>query len=199
MAHVRPKLDLKKRSEAAPSDINTPATASSDKPNPFGAAKPIDTLKREKEVEEKRAQLAAEKKAAEEKAREEKKAAAAAAAEAEAKAAEDAAAATTPTAEKKFENLRRGSAAPSEGEKPAAVEEKKIEKSRGPDNWRARTAVPPKEPIRRQNTQSRQQQQQQQQPAAAQEKEEQSVTPAAEPQEDGWNTVTKPKKRGGRA
>lgn len=82
----RPKLNLAKRtvSEAPTDAAPTPGTDS--KASPFGAAKPIDTATREKEVEEKR-QIAirekkeaddkarAEKKAAEDKAREEKKAA----------------------------------------------------------------------------------------------------------------------------
>ena len=82
----RPKLNLAKRTVSeAPADA-TPAASAESKASPFGAAKPIDTATREKEVEEKR-QIAirekreaedkerAEKKAAEEKAREEKKAA----------------------------------------------------------------------------------------------------------------------------
>ena len=81
----RPKLNLAKRTVSeAPTDA-TPAPGADSKASPFGAAKPIDTATREKEVEEKR-QIAirekkeaddkarAEKKAAEEKAREEKKA-----------------------------------------------------------------------------------------------------------------------------
>ena len=85
----RPKLNLAKRTVSeAPSDAGpTSGTAGADsKASPFGAAKPIDTATREKEVEEKR-QIAirekrevdekarAEKKAVDEKAREDKKAA----------------------------------------------------------------------------------------------------------------------------
>ena len=84
---TRPKLNLAKRTVSeAPSDANSSdiAPVADSKASPFGAAKPIDTATREKEVEEKR-QIAirerkeadekarAEKKAAEEKAREEKK------------------------------------------------------------------------------------------------------------------------------
>jgi translation initiation factor 4B len=66
-------LNLAKRtvSEAQPSqDAATP----SDKPNPFGAARPIDTATREKEIEEKRQLAIRQKKEADDKAREEKKA-----------------------------------------------------------------------------------------------------------------------------
>lgn len=68
----RPKLNLAKRtvSEAPTASAATP----SDKPNPFGAARPIDTAAREREVEEKQKQAAQQKKEAEDKAREEKKA-----------------------------------------------------------------------------------------------------------------------------
>ena len=76
----RPKLNLAKRtvSEAPAASPSNP----SDKPNPFGAARPIDTAAREREVEEKQKQAAQQKKEAEDKAREEKKAKEAAAKEA---------------------------------------------------------------------------------------------------------------------
>ncbi|KAI8932094.1 hypothetical protein NX059_010979 [Plenodomus lindquistii] len=68
----RPRLNLAKRtvSEAQPAQDTTP----SDKPNPFGAARPIDTATREKEIEEKRQLALRQKKEADDKAREEKKA-----------------------------------------------------------------------------------------------------------------------------
>lgn len=84
----RPKLNLAKRtvSEAPTAQSAAP----SDKPNPFGAARPIDTAAREREVEEKQKQAAQQKKEADDKAREEKKAKEAAAKEsAPAKAAEE--------------------------------------------------------------------------------------------------------------
>jgi translation initiation factor 4B len=79
----RPRLQLAKRtvSEAQPADSS--ATPSSDaKASPFGAARPVDTAAKEKEVEEKRQLAIRQKKEEDEKAREEKKAK-----EAEAKAA----------------------------------------------------------------------------------------------------------------
>ncbi|KAL6709202.1 Eukaryotic translation initiation factor 4B [Coniothyrium glycines] len=68
----RPRLNLAKRtvSEAQPAADATP----SDKPNPFGAARPIDTAAREKEIEEKRQLAIRQKKETDDKAREEKKA-----------------------------------------------------------------------------------------------------------------------------
>ncbi|OCK80733.1 RNA-binding domain-containing protein [Lepidopterella palustris CBS 459.81] len=79
---TRPRLNLSKRtvSEADPS----PASAASDaKSNPFGAARPIDTATREREIEEKRELAIRQKKEADDKAREEKKAREAAAKAAE--------------------------------------------------------------------------------------------------------------------
>jgi translation initiation factor 4B len=69
----RPRLNLAKRtvSEAQPTAA---ASTSSDKPNPFGAAKPIDTAAKEKEIEEKRQLELRQKKEADDKVREEKKA-----------------------------------------------------------------------------------------------------------------------------
>ncbi|KAF1355879.1 hypothetical protein EJ07DRAFT_168041 [Lizonia empirigonia] len=76
----RPRLNLAKRtvSEAPAAQPATP----SDKPNPFGAARPTDTAAREREIEEKQKQAAQQKKEADEKGREEKKAKEAAAKEA---------------------------------------------------------------------------------------------------------------------
>lgn len=69
---TRPKLNLQKRTVSeAPSEAS-PSTSDA-KASPFGAAKPIDTATREKEVEEKRQSAIREKKEAEDKTREEKK------------------------------------------------------------------------------------------------------------------------------
>lgn len=77
---VRPRLNLQKRtvSEAEPAG---PAAPSDSKSSPFGAARPIDTAAREREIEEKRQLQMRLKKEAEEKAREEKRAKEAAAKE----------------------------------------------------------------------------------------------------------------------
>ena len=73
---VRPKLNLAKRTVSeAPTDPVPNSATSDSKASPFGAAKPIDTAAREKQVEERRQTTLREKKEAEDKAREEKKAA----------------------------------------------------------------------------------------------------------------------------
>jgi translation initiation factor 4B len=71
----RPRLNLAKRTVSQAVESPSTATPSSDsKSSPFGAARPIDTAAREKEVEEKRQLAIREKKEADDKAREEKKA-----------------------------------------------------------------------------------------------------------------------------
>lgn len=71
----RPKLNLAKRTVSeAPDAAATPASTTSSKPNPFGAARPIDTATREKEIEEKRELEIRQKKEADDKAREDRKA-----------------------------------------------------------------------------------------------------------------------------
>ena len=70
---VRPKLNLAKRTLTEADTAASPSTSSDSKSSPFGAAKPIDTAAREKEIEEKRQLALREKKEADEKAREEKR------------------------------------------------------------------------------------------------------------------------------
>lgn len=85
----RPRLNLQKRTVSDATDALSPSTAGDAKASPFGAARPINTAQREKEVEEKREQHLRERREAEEKAKEEKRLAKEAAAkEAEEKAAE---------------------------------------------------------------------------------------------------------------
>ncbi|EXJ78580.1 hypothetical protein A1O1_08981 [Capronia coronata CBS 617.96] len=69
---TRPKLHLQKRtvSEAEPSQ--SPASGGDAKASPFGAARPVDTAAKEKEVEEKRQLALRQKKEAEDKARAER-------------------------------------------------------------------------------------------------------------------------------
>lgn len=149
---TRPKLELKKRSEHPVEPALASATSdTSNKPNPFGAARPIDTFQREKEVEEKRlaalaVKKAKEEKAKEEKAREEKKARAAAAGET------DKSEAGTPTTGKNFALLRRASgvtedtAAEGEGEEEAAPKEKKKEEEAKPPSKAATSSWRKPEP-----------------------------------------------------
>lgn len=69
----RPRLNLAKRTvSVAETDAATPAEASS-KASPFGAARPIDTQARDKELEEKRQLSLQQKKEQDEKSAEEKK------------------------------------------------------------------------------------------------------------------------------
>jgi len=69
---TRPRLNLQKRtvSEADPQGSSAPASDS--KASPFGAARPVDTAAKEKEVEEKRQLAIRQKREAEEKAKAEK-------------------------------------------------------------------------------------------------------------------------------
>jgi len=98
----RPKLNLAKRTVSEAPDQPSPTTSVSGeaKASPFGAARPIDTATKEREIEEKRLAVIKEKKEAEEKAKIEAKEAAKAAkaAEAEKEGAEG---------EKKIEILQR--------------------------------------------------------------------------------------------
>ncbi|KAF2225891.1 hypothetical protein BDZ85DRAFT_72779 [Elsinoe ampelina] len=71
----RPRLNLSKRTVSEAPD--TQAASSDSKASPFGAARPIDTSAREREVEEKRQLAIRQKREADDKAREEKKSAAA--------------------------------------------------------------------------------------------------------------------------
>ncbi|KAF1815738.1 hypothetical protein P152DRAFT_194699 [Eremomyces bilateralis CBS 781.70] len=70
----RPKLNLQKRTVSDTDSGPSAAAASDAKASPFGAARPIDTAAREREVEEKRQLAIRQKREADEKAREDKKA-----------------------------------------------------------------------------------------------------------------------------
>ena len=73
---TRPKLNLQKRTTSSAEPAPAPSSAVSDsKSSPFGAARPIDTFAKEKEIEEKRQAALKMKKEADDKAREEKRAA----------------------------------------------------------------------------------------------------------------------------
>lgn len=113
--------------------MGSPTTAASGdaKASPFGAARPIDTAAKEKEIEEKKEAAAKEKKEAEEKAREEKREAAKAAKEAEA--AEE---------EKKVEILQRGE------DEDASKPEETIETENANGEIIDDKAVKPKEIVR---------------------------------------------------
>ena len=177
----RPRLNLAKRtvSEAQPAQESTP----SDKPNPFGAARPIDTAAREKEIEEKRQLAIRQKKEADDKAREEKKAK-----EAAEKAAAKDAAPATPTEKKKeesgeekpratFEILQRVEEGDSAGQDEDANGE--IVDDKG---------VKPQEVVRDPPKAEGSWRQKSSAPAAP------ADTTTETLDEDGWSTVTKPVK-----
>ena len=83
----RPKLNLAKRTVTDVPDLPSPSLGGESKASPFGAARPIDTAAKEREIEEKKQNAIREKKEAEDKAREEKREAAKAAKAAEAESA----------------------------------------------------------------------------------------------------------------
>ncbi|KAE8450983.1 hypothetical protein EG329_005423 [Mollisiaceae sp. DMI_Dod_QoI] len=127
----RPKLNLAKRT-VSEAPLPSPSSTSGDaKASPFGAARPIDTAAKEREIEEKRVAALQEKKDAEEKAKEEKRLAVHAAKEAaEKQASEDS---------KKVEILQR-----SEGQ----AAEESVEKENANGNIVDDKAVKPKEIVR---------------------------------------------------
>ncbi|KAJ4290594.1 Eukaryotic translation initiation factor 4B [Kalmusia sp. IMI 367209] len=71
---TRPKLNLAKRTVSEAPEAPAASASTDSKSNPFGAARPIDTAAREREIEEKRQLAIRQKKEADDKAREERKA-----------------------------------------------------------------------------------------------------------------------------
>lgn len=113
----RPRLNLTKRTVSEAPDVISPAPTS--KSNPFGAARPIDTAAREREVEEKRIR---DKQEAEERAKAEKEAKEAAAVEAAEKAKAEEAAAAEAAAEAAEKAKADAEAAAAAGTKPEVQE-----------------------------------------------------------------------------
>lgn len=68
----RPKLNLQKRTVSEADPLASPVPVSDSKASPFGAARPVDTAAKEKEVEEKRQLAIRQKKEADDKAKVEK-------------------------------------------------------------------------------------------------------------------------------
>ena len=210
----RPRLNLQKRT-VSEADPTSPAPGTDSKASPFGAARPVDTLAREKEIEEKRQLAIRQKKEADEKAREEKaeqkrlakeKADAekakpaeaggetASAAEEDSEAKEDGTEATEKPTAPKFEVLRRGT---SGGNDMVAEDD---EEEADPTAIVEDKAVKPKEIIRdtrppktngawRNNNGNKRDAAPQ---AAAPVPAPESTTATME--EDGWSTVTSTKK-----
>lgn len=109
----RPKLNLAKRTVSEAPQADAASSSGDSKASPFGAARPINTAAREKEIEEKRQQALKEKKEADEKAKEERRLAkeAAAKAEEEAKTAEPEAPAEEKAEEPKAEGAENANGA----------------------------------------------------------------------------------------
>ncbi|EKG16390.1 hypothetical protein MPH_06359 [Macrophomina phaseolina MS6] len=155
----RPRLNLQKRTVSETPAAPSPAVASDAKASPFGAARPIDTAAKEREIEEKRQLALRQKKEADEKAREEKKAkeSSAKAEKAASKGEEKENGAGSPTANKNFEILRRmeetGEDADEGDANGTIVEDKAVkpkEVTRDPkpaeQSWRRKESAPAAEP-----------------------------------------------------
>lgn len=205
----RPKLNLTKRTVPEATDLTSPASAPGDtKASPFGGARPIDTAAKEREIEEKRLAALKEKKEADDKAREEKRVAKEAA-KVEKTGGETESDAVTPDIAKKAEGLSL-----EEGAESATTDNKPTEagqqKPADTGAWRrpAAGAKPPRNdaprgprgdgPPRapRNDAQRGPRTNGGTPPAGA----AAAVEPeAAAPEDDGWSTVSKPKKnqRGG--
>jgi len=202
----RPRLNLAKRTvpEAQPSD---PSGAASSKASPFGAARPVDTAAKEREVEEKKQESIRLKREADEKAKADK-------AEEKRLAREKSLAERGNTAtnaddtnenegnednenddkppQPKFELLRRQASGTNDMVADEANEEEET------PNPERDTAVKPKEVVRdipkKQNGSWRKGSAPGKENGPAAGKENESETAALE--EDGWSTVSKPKKQG---
>ena len=208
---TRPKLNLAKRtvSEAVPAGDS--AAGGESKASPFGAARPVDTAAKEKEIEEKKTEAIRLKKEADDQARadkaEEKRLAREKAQHEKTNNGEEATGATETTEtteandnddnkdnenekppQPKFELLRRQ--ASGTNDMIANEENEDEEEVPGPDRD---TAVKPKEVTRTIPTKPNGQWRKAA-PAPAPEATANSETAALE--EDGWSTVSKPKKQG---
>ncbi len=207
----RPKLNLAKRTTSAAVDapatsVDSPATSGDAKASPFGAARPIDTAAKEREIEDKRLAALEAKKKVDEKAKEDEK---------EAKEAEAAAAAVAEVAQKVdgLEIVDKDAAAakpveatrPSESawRKPAAAVPKPTQTD-ARDAPRPRRDGPARGPRNdnrapRENRGPRVNGGPQNDASAAVAAPQAASTPAVEAEpspatEDGWSTVQKPKK-----
>lgn len=201
---TRPKLNLQKRTVSEAGPLASPAATGGDsKASPFGAARPVDTAAKEREVEEKRQEALRLKREAEEKAKADKveekrvtrdkaqaeKPSNAADADADADDVDDDEKTEDHENEKpqqpKFELLRRQAS----GTNDMIADENHDEEGRDPPAPERDTAVKPKEvtqhPPKKSNGSWRK--------APAREPVARSE-PAA-PEEDGWSTVSKSKKQ----
>jgi len=123
----RPRLQLTKRTVSEAPDVTSPGSTGDAKASPFGAARPIDTAAKEREIAEKRDQVIKEKKGQEEKAKEERRLAKEAAAkEAAEKAAADAEAAKAEATQEKAAAPVQSSEAPTPAAEDGASGEQKL-------------------------------------------------------------------------
>ncbi|KAM0428308.1 hypothetical protein ACHAPT_007209 [Fusarium lateritium] len=143
----RPRLNLQKRTVSEAPDAASSSVGSDAKASPFGAARPIDTAAREKEIEEKRQQAVQDKREADEKAKEERRLAKEAAAKAEAEAAEAAEAEAEAEAKAEAEAAEAAKAA-AESKEEAAPEAPAAEPANGEQKVPIRSREPrePREP-----------------------------------------------------
>ncbi|KAF2646428.1 translation initiation factor eIF4B [Massarina eburnea CBS 473.64] len=177
----RPKLNLQKRTvpDAEPGPL-TSASETSSKANPFGAARPIDTAAREREIEEKKALAFRQKKEADDKVRDDKKAKEAASKVATEEGGED----TADSEEKPRENIEILQRAGEDGD---VVPDEDAPNASANGDIVDDKAVKPKEVVRDTKTEG-----------AWRRKSNTPSSPAAGTTEtmedDGWSTVTKPGK-----
>ena len=116
----RPRLQLAKRTVSEAPDVTSPSAGGDAKASPFGAARPIDTAAKEREIADKRDQALKEKKEAEEKAKEERRLAKEAAAKEAAEKAAEKAAAEAEAEAAKTEPVEEKPEAPVESKEPVA-------------------------------------------------------------------------------
>lgn len=200
----RPKLNLAKRTVSEAHPISSPSGDA--KASPFGAARPIDTAAKEKEIEEKRLAALEEKKVADEKVKEDKRVAKEAEKAAEAEKKESGETIETENA--------NGEIVDDKAVKPNEVVRDSKPAARPSENaWRRPSGGPkqdaPRGPRRdgpgpRRNDNPRPQRQNGNTAAspaasATSPTTEQPTGETASLEEDGWSTVSKPKKnqRGG--
>ncbi|KAI0145890.1 hypothetical protein F4776DRAFT_382151 [Hypoxylon sp. NC0597] len=141
----RPRLNLQKRTVSEAPDVASPglpSAAGDSKASPFGAARPIDTAAKEREIAEKREQLLKEKREAEEKQKEERRLAKEAAAK--------------EAAEKAAAEAEKAKAEPVEEKPEVATETKEVPKDGGAQNGGAtEQKVPVRPKDNAQNAKSR--------------------------------------------
>lgn len=184
---MRPKLNLAKRTVTEDTGPASAASEPSSKSNPFGAARPIDTAAREKEIEEKRTLALRQKKEADDKAREERKAREAAEKKESAPA--------TPVVEEGAEKPRANFEILGRVGEDGEVTQDDAPDAPANGNIVDDKAVKPKEAIREPSKTEGAWRRKSNTPAAPAES-----TTTEDLEADGWSTVTKPVKtaRGGR-